>query len=85
MAEAGLANYVSGNWYGVLAPAGTQPALAQSLNRQINAVLARADVKDMLIAQGFEPAGCSNEEFARFIKSEIASYAALVKAAGLKP
>lgn len=84
MAEAGLPNYVAGNWYGLLAPAGTPRTVVQMLNRQVNAVLARADVKDLLIAQGFEPVGGSADEFARFIGSEIKAYASLIRSAGLK-
>jgi tripartite-type tricarboxylate transporter receptor subunit TctC len=84
MAEAGLANYVSGNWYGLLAPAGTPRNLVLLLNKQVNAVLSRPDVKELLVNQGFEPAADTPEAFAKFIRSEIAEYAALIKAAGLK-
>ncbi|RPI46386.1 MAG: tripartite tricarboxylate transporter substrate binding protein [Betaproteobacteria bacterium] len=84
MAEAGLPNYVAGNWYGILAPAGTPGAIVQSLNRQANAILNRADVMELLIKQGFEPAGGSSEEFGRFIRAEIKEYAALIRSAGIK-
>ncbi len=84
MAEAGLPNYVAGNWYGLLAPAGTPRTVVDMLNRQVNAVLARTDVKELLIAQGFEPVGGSADEFARFIRSEIKAYASLIRSAGLK-
>jgi len=83
MAEAGLPGYVTGNWYGFLAPAGTPSSLVQGLNRDINAILARTEVKDMLLAQGFEPAGGSIEEFRQFIRAEIKQYAALIQAAGI--
>jgi tripartite-type tricarboxylate transporter receptor subunit TctC len=84
MAEAGLPNYVSGNWYGVLAPAGTPRAIVELLNARVNAALARPETKDLLIAQGFEPAGGTAEAFGTFIRSEIKEYAALIKSAGLK-
>ena len=84
MAEAGLPGYVTGNWYGFLAPAGTPSSIVQGLNRDINAILARTEVKDMLLAQGFEPAGGSIEEFRQFIRAEIKQYAALIQAAGIK-
>jgi len=83
MAEAGVPNYVIGNWYGVLGPAGTPPAIVAQVNRQINTVLARQDVRDTLTNQGFDAAGGTPQEFARFIKSEIAAYAALIKSAGI--
>jgi len=84
MAEAGLPNYESGNWYGMLAPAGTSRAIVAQLNEQINALLERQDVRQLLIKLGYEPAGGSPEAFARFIKSEIIEYAALIKDAGIR-
>ena len=57
MAEAGLPNYATGNWYGMLAPAATPRNVVLLLNRQTNAVLKRPDVREILINQGFEPAG----------------------------
>jgi len=84
MAEAGLPNYVSGNWYGLLAPAGTPRSLVEMLNTRVNAALTRTETKELLITQGFEPAGGTPDEFARFIASEIREYAALIKSAGLK-
>lgn len=84
MAEAGLPNYEAGNWYGVLAPSATPRAVVAQLNKQVNAVLQRADVKDTLVKLGYEPAGGSSEAFAKFIRSEIAEYAALIKAAGIQ-
>jgi tripartite-type tricarboxylate transporter receptor subunit TctC len=84
MAEAGLSNYVTGNWYGTLAPAATPRNIVALLNKQVNAILARPDVKEMLITQGYEPAGGSSESFAKFIKSEIAVFAAVIKSAGIQ-
>ena len=84
MAEAGLPNYVTGNWYGVLAPPGTPRVLVSRLNGEMNAILRQPETKERLIKQGYEPAGTSPEDFGRFIRSEIAVYAALVKAAGIR-
>jgi tripartite-type tricarboxylate transporter receptor subunit TctC len=83
MAEAGVPNYVAGNWYGVLAPAGTPRSIVAQVNRQLNAVLGEHGVKERLIHQGYEPAGGTPEEFAKFIKSEIVAYAKLIKSAGI--
>jgi tripartite-type tricarboxylate transporter receptor subunit TctC len=83
MAEAGLPNYVAGNWYGLLAPAGTPRSIVDLLNARVNGALQRPDTKDRLIAQGFEPSGGSPAEFGAFIRSEIKEFAALVKSAGL--
>lgn len=84
MAEAGLPNYVAGNWYGVLAPAGTPRALVERLNAGANAALDRGETRELLVAQGFEPVGGTAEAFARFIAAEIREYAALIRSAGLQ-
>ena len=84
MSEAGLVNYESGNWYGVLAPAATPRSVVAQVNEQLNAILQRPDARDTLVKLGYEPTGGSPEEFGKFIKSEIADYAALIKAAGIQ-
>ena len=84
MAEAGLPGYVTGNWYAVLAPAGTPGPIVQRLNQQLNAVLQRPDLRELLVAQGFEPAGGSTVELERFIGAEIEAYAKLIAAAGIR-
>jgi tripartite-type tricarboxylate transporter receptor subunit TctC len=85
MAEAGLPGYETGNWYAMLAPAGAPERIVRRLNAGVNAVLQRADVRELLVAQGFEPAGGSAEQLGRFVRNEIAQYAALIKVAGIKP
>ena len=84
MAEAGLPGYETGNWYALLAPARTPERIVQRLNGAVNAVLDRTDVRELLVAQGFEPAGGSAEALGNFVRREIAQYAALVKTAGIK-
>ena len=84
IAESALPGFETGTWYGIVAPAGTpQPAVAR-LNREINRILALPDVQEKLLAQGLEPAGNTPAEFAAMIRSEIAKYAKIVKAAGIK-
>ena len=84
MAEAGVANYVTGNWYGILAPAAAPRNVVAQINKQVNAILLRPDVRDLLITQGYEPSGGSTDSFARFIRTEIAEYASLIRTAGIR-
>ena len=84
MAEAGLPDYVAGNWYAMLAPAGTPRPIVQRLNALSNEVLQHPQLRDRLVAQGFEPAGGPAEELARFVASEIDAYARLIATAGIK-
>ena len=70
-------------WFGVVAPAGTPPDIVQSYNTAIRAILSQPDVKERLAAGGFDPVtDRSPQQFAAFIKSEIAKWAPIVKASG---
>jgi tripartite-type tricarboxylate transporter receptor subunit TctC len=84
MMEAGVRGYESSTWYGVLAPKATPRAVVMKLNQEIVAILKLPDVKERLLADGAEPVGNTPEEFGAFIKSEIAKWAKVIKAAGLR-
>jgi tripartite-type tricarboxylate transporter receptor subunit TctC len=85
VAEAGLPGYDSTQWYGVLAPAGTQPQIVARLHDEIVRALRDAEVGKRLAADGAEAVGSSPEEFAAFIKSESEKWAKVASAAGIKP
>ena len=85
VAEAGLPGYDSTQWYGVLAPAGTQREIVARLHDEIARALRDAEVGKRLAADGAEPVGSSPEEFAAFIKSESEKWARVAKAAGIQP
>jgi tripartite-type tricarboxylate transporter receptor subunit TctC len=82
VAESGLPGFSAVSWYGVMAPAGTSPAVIDKLNREIVKILRLPDVKEALAAQGAEIIGNTPEEFAAVIKSETASWAAVVRTSG---
>jgi tripartite-type tricarboxylate transporter receptor subunit TctC len=84
VAESGMPGYQAGSWYGILAPAGTPQAIVQRLNREISAVLERADVRASLAADGAEAVGGSPQQFAEHIDSELARMRVLVKMAGIR-
>ncbi len=79
-----LKGYDASTWYGVLAPARTGRPVVTRLHDEIVKVLAVVETRDRLVAQGFEPVGSSPAEFAAYIKSEIAKWARVIKAAGIK-
>ena len=81
--ESGVRGYEVSLWFGILAPAAVPPAIVARLNREINALLALADMKEALIAQGLEPEGGTPEAFAARIRDEIAKWRKVVKAAGV--
>jgi len=85
IAEAGLPGYYAASWYGLLLPAGTPRSVVGTLSKEIVAIMRVADVRDKMLAQGFEPVGDTPEQFAKFIREEIARWEKVVKSAGIKP
>jgi tripartite-type tricarboxylate transporter receptor subunit TctC len=84
LAEAGLPGFDIGSWFGLLAPAGTPAPIIARLNAETVKVLGRDDVKATLGAQGLNLAPGTPEQFAAHIKSEIAKFTRIAKAAGIK-
>lgn len=85
ISESGLPGFEVYNWQGVVAPAGTPRAIVERLNKELNAILAHADQRDAILATASEPAGGTPEEFRDLIRSEIAKWAEVVKAAKIQP
>ena len=83
--EAGLANYVSLQWYGLLAPAGTPPAIIQMIHGEMVKALQSKELKEKLAAEGAEPVGSTPTEFSNLIKSDYQKWAAVAKRAGIEP
>jgi len=84
MAEAGLPGFEMTSWFGLMAPAGTPAPIIARLNAEAVKVLGRADVKATFAAQGLEVAPGSPEALAAHIKSEIARFTKIARAAGIK-
>ena len=83
VAEAGVPGYELTSWYGVLAPAGTPPAIIAQLNAEIVKALNTPEVKARLSGEGAEPVGNSPAQFQSFIRNEIDKYAKIVGALGI--
>jgi len=84
MAEGGLPGFDISTWYGLFAPAGTPPDIVTKWNADVTAMLRTPDMRERLLAQGAEPAPDTPDEFARFVATEAAKYARIVKASGAK-
>ena len=82
--QAGLKGYDTQAWSGLYAPAGTPPEVIAKLNAEVVKILKMPAVREQLAAQGAEPVGDSPEEFARFMRDEIAKWAKLIKISGAK-
>ena len=85
MRESGIDNMTMVTWIGMLAPARTPRPIVDQLNRQVHAILARADVKAQLREAGMDVAPTTPEQFKATISQEIKEHAQLVKASGLVP
>ena len=82
--EVGLAGYERAGWNGVLAPAAVPREIIARLNGAIVKSVALAQVRDAYARQGLEPRTTTPEEFAAFIKRELAQNAKVVRFAGIK-
>lgn len=80
--EAGLPDFKSNSWYGVVAPAGTPTAVVEQLSNEFTQVLALPEVRAQLGEQGLVPLGTTPQAFSEHIKTEIANAAEMVKQSG---
>ena len=68
--EAGLANMVAYSWYGIVAPAGTPPAIVQKLNEEINRYTQQKETAERMARDGSEVGNMTPAQFARMIADE---------------
>jgi len=76
--------FEASSWFGILAPAGTPPAIIAKINGEATKWLATPEAKDKLTAQGANVAGGSPQDFAKHIQAETAKWAKVVKDSGAK-
>ena len=84
VSESGLPGYEASIWYGLLAPAGTPPAIVAKLNLELHKAMAHPDVKQKLADQIFSLTPSTPEEFSRKINSELDRWGKLIKEAKVK-
>jgi tripartite-type tricarboxylate transporter receptor subunit TctC len=83
VSEAGVPGYVVVSWFGVLAPAATPRDLVIRLNADLARTMAAPDIRDRLAGEGAEPTVGTPEQFAAFIKADIAQWTKVIKNAGI--
>jgi len=83
VAESGVAGFEAVGWNGILAPAGTPPAIVEKLNNNINAIINDGEVKKHLIEQGYEPETLTAGAFRQMISAEIKKWDQLTKKVGV--
>ena len=83
-AESGFPGVEDDTWIGIFLPAGVPPAIVQKLNASVNQALQNADMRERLGALAFEPVGGTPQQFADYVKSEIAKWGKVVREGNIK-
>ena len=83
--EAGLPKFPIESWAGMLGPAKMPKEVSERINREMNVLLKRADVRDNLLKQAFEPRGMGTEEFAAYAKQQYDVWGRAIRDAGIQP
>lgn len=84
MTEAGVADFTSGTWSGIIAPAGTPQEIVDRVAAEAKKALADPDLRKKLDDQGIVPMGTSPEEFKTFVTGEIARWKKVITDADIK-
>lgn len=84
ISEAGLTGFDTSGWFGLLAPAGTDRNIIERVAAASNEAAKSPDVMATMGKQGFDMVGGGPEEFAAFIREELAKWERVATAAGLK-
>jgi len=79
-----MPDYVIYGWQGVLAPAGTPPAVIEQLSQAVSKALATPDLKSRLTAQGTDPAYLPPAEFRTYITGEQKRWSDVIRSAKIK-
>ena len=83
MAEAGVPGYDYTNWYAMLAPAGTPRSSVAKVQAEVARILNLPELRERLSGEGALVVASTPDEFAAFLKHEIAQFAKIVKASGM--
>jgi tripartite-type tricarboxylate transporter receptor subunit TctC len=84
VAESGVPGYEIDVWHGLLAPAGTPPAIVDRLNTEVMKILARQDVRARMDASGFDIIGDPPAKFATYLDSETQKWGKVVREAKIR-
>lgn len=79
MQEAGVPNFISTTWYGILAPAGVPKEVVTRLNTELEKSLREKDMQELFAGLGAKATGGTPEQFGSFMAAEINKYAKIVK------
>jgi tripartite-type tricarboxylate transporter receptor subunit TctC len=72
-------------WHGVMIAPATPPAIVERVNRELNAVLQRPEVRERFTSSGLQITGGTSQEFGAILRRDYDKYGAALRAAGVKP
>ena len=84
IAESGLAGFETVAWFGLFAPAGTPRDIVQRLNREVNAIISRPEMRERLLGIGMEPTPGTPEEYGARQAADIAKWKKVVAESGAR-
>ena len=84
IAESGLPGFEVNNWIGLFAPAGTPPEIVRRWNTEVTRIMQSPEIQARLLNEGARFSPNTPEQFAAFVRSEIAKWAPIVKASGAR-
>jgi tripartite-type tricarboxylate transporter receptor subunit TctC len=83
MAEAGIPNFDTSLWFGLLVPSGTPRPIIERLAGAAHQAMHTPEAIETLSKQGYDPLDAGPDEFAAFFRSEMDRWSAVARAAGL--
>ena len=85
MLESGFKEYNVSNYFGVLAPPDTPPAIAQKLRDEVAKAVAAPDIVDLFDKQGMKAVASEPAEFSKVLATDLARWTDVIKQAGIEP
>ncbi|TKW76898.1 MAG: tripartite tricarboxylate transporter substrate binding protein [Bradyrhizobium icense] len=82
IAESGFPDFDVNPWWGILAPAGLDPAIAKKINSDVSEILKTPDMQEILSKQGATPLISSADQFRKMLARDIEKWRKVVKASG---
>ena len=84
MAEQGVADFISGTWAGIIAPAGTPKEIVERVSAEVQKAMRDPALREKLAEQGIVAVGNTPEEYRAFVVEEVARWAKVIKDANIK-
>jgi tripartite-type tricarboxylate transporter receptor subunit TctC len=84
VAEAGIPGFGNDVWYGLFAPAATPRNIVAKLHEGVSGAIVQPDVRDRMLTGGLEPLGNPPDEFAAYLRAEVAKWSKVIRAAGIR-